>query len=189
LLFTDGIDSLRQDLIAETTAIVYDVVDQLSNGSANCPSLHCDSLFLGELVKTFSKHGLLWPRATKPFANLGVAELFKSLSTLSRYQQREVKASSGTGATAVNGTGRHANGAKGTKYVSGANGINDANGPDRPISKKQPVNGSVEGRFTLPEEQTNGDYGGHDCDATRLLKKFHRLKKLVDGVDGLELGL
>ena len=164
-----AIDAGRQKLVADALAVVYGVFDGLSSGSATCHEFHCDSFLLGELTKTLSKSGLLWPRAAAPFTGVTHAAVVESVAD---YRSAESKRRGGEGNQ--NGVSAKVNGA-----VNGSNGI--ASGGD--------ANGANRNHETFHAEKKGpASFGTHECSARRLVASLDRLDTLAED-EGLGLEL
>ncbi len=188
------IDTRRQELIARTLGLVYNVLDSLSTGTTACAEFHCDSLLLGEFVKILKRNGLLWPRAAKPFAGVNYAAVVKSVGPLLQYRRRGYEQGDNSCGSQVpqvaNGAGNRPNGVRRVSGTHGTKGVNGVNGTQSSPNKREKVvrlNGSHGEPLPAAESPTGDEFGVHECDSTRLVAGLGRLNKLAEAVAGLEM--
>ncbi|KAK4154676.1 hypothetical protein C8A00DRAFT_42559 [Chaetomidium leptoderma] len=166
------IDTQRQTLVNQTLTHLHQTLDTLTSGTVACPTHHCDSLLLGELIKSLHKHRLVWPRPAKPFPGLGFASIVAGVAggvsvhlqdqQQPHHHRQEVEPCSSGG-----GSG---GGTPGWGVVGGVF-------PITPAASPEPVYRGGSGRF--------GD--GYECEARRVVARLGGLGRLEEGVQGLVL--
>ncbi|GAB1309865.1 BTB domain-containing protein [Madurella fahalii] len=161
------IDAQRQELVNQALTTLHQALDDLTSNTAPCTKHHCDSLLLGELIKSLHKHRLVWPRPSRPFHGVGFATILESAASgVSLHHQRwrgpVVEPWGSEGAV---------NGAKQGVQPVWAFG---STMPITPGASPEPV-------------LRNGGFELHGCGARKAISRLDELEGLEDGVLGLEL--
>ncbi|KAL2186709.1 hypothetical protein L209DRAFT_765558 [Thermothelomyces heterothallicus CBS 203.75] len=205
------IDAQRQALLARTLAPLHQAVDTLVSGAAACSSHHCDSLLLGELIKslqggdhpqgqehetttttttTATATGLIWPRPARPFPGLGFASVVgrvdRGLAAYGRAVEARVEAE----------RQRRQSVEVEPWYMKKGGGGPGPSTPGRPgwgvVSDRLPVTpaASPEPVYANPRQEPGSDGGErrhHQCGTAGIVAALGELRRLGDEVEGLVL--
>ncbi|KAK4119561.1 hypothetical protein N657DRAFT_684358 [Parathielavia appendiculata] len=206
------IESQRHNLLTTALSRLHQTLDDLMTPSSpsSCPAPHnCDSLLLGELIKSLQgQHRLVWPRPAKPFAGISFAttvlESVHAGMRLHRQRREQEVSEREREFTSSNATKREVE----PWYMRGVHTAagQQQQGPVTPGSPlgvgigpgvKPPSWGVVGGRFPVtpaasPEPVYRSTSGvgraeGHECGVERVVQRLEGLGRLADEVDGLVL--
>lgn len=164
--------------------MLHQALDDLTSGAAGaaCPTRHCDSLLLGDLVKSLHRRRLVWPQPARPFAGVSFASVVEAaaggldLLRQGRHGGREeVEPAWGPVVNGVGGGVVAAGKEEAWKPAAGWGRV----GGDFPATPDASPEPPVFRNVALDDL--------HDCAARRVVARLDGLERLRDGVQGLQL--